>query len=91
MTRKLPFVVLLLVVLLSFARPTFAQSATTSGTATPSGTATSSGTATGSGTVTTLPQTGAHDVLILFAAGVIFLVAGITALNGAKQVFADFE
>lgn len=85
MTRKLPFVVLLLVVLLSFARPTFAQSAT------PSGTATSSGTATGSGTVTTLPQTGAHDVLILFAAGVIFLVAGITALNGAKQVFADFE
>ncbi len=40
---------------------------------------------------TTLPQTGAHDVLILFSAGVIFLIAGVTALSGTKQVFAELE
>lgn len=40
---------------------------------------------------TTLPETGAHDVLILFFAGVIFLLAGVTVLQGVKQLFIDHE
>lgn len=72
-----------------------AQTATGSATATSSATSTNSATtSTASSTTssaTTLPQTGAHDVLILFSAGMIFLFAGITALSGTKQIFAELE
>lgn len=51
---------------------------------------TTTSTSTTSG-ITTLPQTGANDILILFLAGIIFLIAGITALSGTRQVFNDIE
>ena len=81
------------------AKPALAQSATDSGTATDSATASDSATATesasevstGSSTPTVLPQSGAHDVLIIFSAGLIFVFAGVTVLSGTKQVFNDFE
>lgn len=76
-----------------------AQTATASSTSTSSATATNSATTTtttsttttSTSSATTLPQSGAHDVLILFSAGVIFLIAGVTALSGTKQVFAELE
>ena len=73
-----------------------AQTATASSTATSSATATNSATATRSASTatssaTTLPQTGAHDVLVLFSAGCIFFIAGVTALSGTRQVFVELE
>lgn len=60
------------------------SASTSSATATPTATATPAATA-------TLPATGAHDVLVLGLAGIIFLVASITTFSGTKEVFNDFE
>lgn len=95
--NKLILTITLVALTMFLAKPVMAQTATDSGTATDSATATESATltatesATASSTPTVLPETGAHDVLIIASAGLIFLLAGVTVISGTRQVFNDFE
>ena len=96
MSKKLIFLTIFVLLMSTNVGLVSAQVATTSANSTSSATASNSATATSSTSTsttsaTTLPQTGAHDVLILFSVGVIFLIAGVTALSGTKQVFAELE
>ncbi len=95
MRRKLIFLVIFIFLMSLNVGLVSAQTATTSANSTSSATATNSASSTSAATATnsatTLLATGAHDVLILFSTGVIFLIAGVTALSGTKQVFAELE
>lgn len=100
MTKKLPLFLLSFFLIFFVVLPVYAQNqtgdevpvSTDSATATESATSTTSATtSTVSGTPTTLPVSGAHDVLILTVAGIIFLIAGVTALSGVKQVFNEID
>jgi hypothetical protein len=90
MNKFISTITLAFIIMVFVAKPALAQSATDSGTATDSATATESA-ATTSGLPAVLPESGAHDVLIIFSAGLIFLIAGVTVLSGTKQVFNNLE
>jgi hypothetical protein len=101
MSKFISTITLVFIIMLFVPKSALAQSATESGSATDSATSTSSATASDSATTTdtattsalpdALLETGAHDVLIIFSAGLIFLLAGYTVFSETSKVFNDFE
>lgn len=85
---------IILVVLVLFVVSTssvWAQSATESAGASQSAQSSESASATDSGIPTELPQTGAADVFVLTAIGLVFIFAAYASVQVAGEVFSEIQ